>query len=58
VNGAIAEGSYSDFLWARMNHTPLTIEVMSSRPTRTRAPADMDPGGAGELGLRPRRRRA
>jgi len=51
VDGAIAEGSYSDFLWARMNHTPLTIEVDVIPATRT-GPNDT-PGGAGELGLPP-----
>ena len=51
-NGAITEGSYSDFLWARMNHTPLTIEVDVIPATRTRSP-DGSPGGAGELGLPP-----
>lgn len=51
VNGAIAEGSYSDFLWARMNHTPLEIEVEVIPATRT-GPND-SPGGAGELGLPP-----
>src|SRR6185503_2488610 len=51
VNGAIAEGSYSDFQWARMNHTPLSIEVHVIPATRT-GPND-SPGGAGELGLPP-----
>jgi isoquinoline 1-oxidoreductase beta subunit len=50
-NGAIVEGSYSDFHWARMNHTPLEIEVDVIPATRT-GPND-SPGGAGELGLPP-----
>jgi isoquinoline 1-oxidoreductase subunit beta len=49
--GAIREGSYSDFRWARMNHTPLTTEVYVFPATRT-GPND-SPGGAGELGLPP-----
>ena len=53
-NGAIREGSYSDFLWARMNHTPLTIEVhvFPADPARAQ-PGGQGPGGAGELGLPP-----
>ena len=44
-NGAVREGSYGDFLWARQRHTPtdLQIHVM---------PATTDePGGVGELGV-------
>jgi len=54
VNGAITEGSFSDFLWARMNHTPLTIEVhvFPADPARARD-GGLGPGGAGELGLPP-----
>ena len=53
-NGAIREGSYSDFLWARMNHAPLTIEVyvFPADPARAQ-PGGQGPGGAGELGLPP-----
>ncbi|MFC7341787.1 xanthine dehydrogenase family protein molybdopterin-binding subunit [Saccharopolyspora griseoalba] len=44
-DGAVREGSYGDFLWARQRHTPrdLGIEVM---PATTG-----DPGGVGELGV-------
>jgi isoquinoline 1-oxidoreductase beta subunit len=54
VNGTIVEGSFSDFLWARMNHTPLTIEVhvFPADPARAQ-PGGLGPGGAGELGLPP-----
>ncbi|RRO12894.1 xanthine dehydrogenase family protein molybdopterin-binding subunit [Saccharopolyspora rhizosphaerae] len=44
-NGAVREGSFSDFRWARQRHTPkqLQIHVM---------PATTDePGGVGELGV-------
>jgi isoquinoline 1-oxidoreductase beta subunit len=44
-NGAVREGSFGDFLWARQRHTPtdLQIHVM---------PATTDePGGVGELGV-------
>jgi isoquinoline 1-oxidoreductase beta subunit len=53
-NGAIREGSYSDFLWARMNHSPQTIEVyvFPADPARAQ-PGGQGPGGAGELGLPP-----
>ena len=55
-NGVIREGSFSDFLWARMNHAPLTTEVyvFPADPAREqqRSPAG-GPGGAGELGLPP-----
>jgi isoquinoline 1-oxidoreductase beta subunit len=50
-NGTIQENSYHNFLWARMNHTPLTIEVDVIPATRI-GPND-SPGGAGELGLPP-----
>ena len=57
VNGVITEGSYSDFKWARMNQTPLTIEVhvFPADPAREQAPGQVTggPGGAGELGLPP-----
>ena len=53
-NGVIREGSYSDFLWARMNHTPKTIEVYVFPADPARAlPGGQGPGGAGELGLPP-----
>lgn len=42
-DGRIREGSYGDFLWARMNHSPFSIDVHIMEPTG-------DPGGAGELG--------
>ncbi|GAB3677119.1 xanthine dehydrogenase family protein molybdopterin-binding subunit [Saccharopolyspora tripterygii] len=44
-NGAVREGSFSDFMWARQRHTPpeLQIHVL---------PATTDePGGVGELGV-------
>ncbi|TWF93033.1 xanthine dehydrogenase family protein molybdopterin-binding subunit [Saccharopolyspora dendranthemae] len=44
-NGAVREGSYGDFMWARQRHTPpeLQIHVL---------PATTDePGGVGELGV-------
>jgi isoquinoline 1-oxidoreductase beta subunit len=50
-NLTIRENSYHNFLWARMNHTPPTIEVHVFPATRT-GPNDA-PGGAGELGLPP-----
>ncbi len=43
-DGRVREGSYGDFLWARMNHTPFEIDVHVMPPTG-------DPGGAGELGF-------
>lgn len=43
-DGRIREGSYGDFLWARMKHTPFEIDVHVMPPTG-------DPGGAGELGF-------
>jgi isoquinoline 1-oxidoreductase beta subunit len=53
-NGVIREGSYSDFLWARMDHTPKTIEVYVFPADPARAlPGGQGPGGAGELGLPP-----
>jgi isoquinoline 1-oxidoreductase beta subunit len=54
VNGVITEGSYSDFKWARMDHTPKTIEVyvFPADPARAQ-PGGQGPGGAGELGLPP-----
>jgi isoquinoline 1-oxidoreductase beta subunit len=53
-NGTIREYSYHNFLWARMNHTPLTIEVhvFPADPARAQ-PGGQGPGGAGELGLPP-----
>jgi isoquinoline 1-oxidoreductase beta subunit len=43
-HGAVREGSFSDFHYARMRHTPLAFEVHILPPTG-------DPGGAGELGV-------
>jgi isoquinoline 1-oxidoreductase beta subunit len=42
--GAIREGSYSDFRYARMGDTPVEAEVHVMPPTG-------EPGGAGELGV-------
>jgi len=44
-DGRVREGSYGDFLWARMNHTPFEVNVHVMPPTTG------EPGGAGELGL-------
>lgn len=43
-NGAVREGSYSDYHFARMDQSPLSIDVTVMPPTG-------DPGGAGELGF-------
>jgi isoquinoline 1-oxidoreductase beta subunit len=43
-NGAVREGSYSDYHFARMAHSPPTIDVVVMPPTG-------EPGGAGELGF-------
>jgi isoquinoline 1-oxidoreductase beta subunit len=43
-NGAVREGSYSDYHFARMSQSPLDIDVTVMAPTG-------DPGGAGELGF-------
>jgi isoquinoline 1-oxidoreductase beta subunit len=43
-DGRIREGSYGDFLWARMDHTPFDVQVDVMPPTTG------EPGGAGELG--------
>jgi isoquinoline 1-oxidoreductase subunit beta len=53
-DGTIREGSFSDFLWARMNHSPKTLEVyvFPADPAREQ-PLGLGPGGAGELGLPP-----
>ena len=48
-SGRIREGSYGDFLWARMNHAPPTTEVHIFPASG----ADPSPGGCGELGLPP-----
>jgi isoquinoline 1-oxidoreductase beta subunit len=45
-DGRIREGSFGDFLWARMRHSPITTEVHVF-PAQTGA----EPGGAGELGI-------
>jgi isoquinoline 1-oxidoreductase beta subunit len=42
--GAVREGSYTDFRYARMCDTPLEVEVHVMPPTG-------EPGGAGELGV-------
>jgi isoquinoline 1-oxidoreductase beta subunit len=42
--GAVREGSYTDFRYARMRHTPPEVEVHVLPPTG-------EPGGAGELGV-------
>ena len=44
VNGAVVEGSYSDYHYARMRHSPPKMEVHVLPPTG-------EPGGAGELGF-------
>ena len=44
-DGAVREGSYGDFLWARQRHTPRDVEV-EVLPATTG-----DPGGVGELGV-------
>jgi isoquinoline 1-oxidoreductase beta subunit len=43
-NGAVREGSYSDYHFARMANSPLELEVIVMPPTG-------DPGGGGELGF-------
>ncbi|MEV4730041.1 molybdopterin cofactor-binding domain-containing protein [Saccharopolyspora sp. NPDC049426] len=43
-NGAVREGSFSDFKWARQRHSPLETKVFVMPPTG-------DPGGVGELGV-------
>ncbi|MDQ1478545.1 MAG: isoquinoline 1-oxidoreductase subunit beta [Actinomycetota bacterium] len=43
-NGAVREGSYSDYRFARMADSPVDISVIVMPPTG-------DPGGAGELGF-------
>jgi isoquinoline 1-oxidoreductase subunit beta len=43
-NGAVREGSYSDYHFARMADSPLDISVVVMPPTG-------EPGGAGELGF-------
>jgi isoquinoline 1-oxidoreductase beta subunit len=45
-DGFVREGSYGDFLWARMRHAPPTTQVHVFP-----AQAGAEPGGAGELGL-------
>jgi len=42
--GAIREGSFADFHWARQRHAPLRFEAHIM-------PANGEPGGAGELGV-------
>ena len=42
--GAVREGSFTDFRYARMRHTPPAVEVHVMPPTG-------EPGGAGELGV-------
>jgi isoquinoline 1-oxidoreductase beta subunit len=45
-NGMVRESSYSDYPWAYMKHSPLSmkIHVFPAQP-------DGEPGGAGELGI-------
>lgn len=43
-DGAVREGSYTDFRYARMRHSPLIFEAHILPPSG-------EPGGAGELGL-------
>lgn len=45
-DGRIREGSFGDFLWARMRHSPITtqVHVFPAEP-------GAEPGGAGELGI-------
>ncbi|MET9911466.1 molybdopterin cofactor-binding domain-containing protein [Streptomyces sp. NPDC006476] len=42
--GAVREGSFADFHWARQRHAPLRFEAHLM-------PSTADPGGAGELGV-------
>ncbi|WP_406483142.1 molybdopterin cofactor-binding domain-containing protein [Streptomyces sp. NBC_01615] len=42
--GAVREGSFADFHWARQRHAPLHFEAHI-------LPSRRDPGGAGELGV-------
>ncbi|MGW3036575.1 molybdopterin cofactor-binding domain-containing protein [Streptomyces sp. NPDC001178] len=42
--GAVREGSFADFQWARQRHAPLHFEAHIMPSTR-------EPGGAGELGV-------
>jgi isoquinoline 1-oxidoreductase beta subunit len=42
--GAVREGSFADFRWARQRHAPLHFEAHVM-------PSTADPGGAGELGV-------
>ncbi|MFJ2579304.1 molybdopterin cofactor-binding domain-containing protein [Kitasatospora aureofaciens] len=43
-NGAVREGSYADFHYARQRHTPPVVEIHLMPPSGP-------PGGAGELGV-------
>ena len=43
-NGAVREGSFSDYHFARMAQSPFAVDVAVMPPTG-------DPGGAGELGF-------
>ncbi|MFD7577133.1 molybdopterin cofactor-binding domain-containing protein [Kitasatospora sp. NPDC059811] len=43
-NGAVREGSYADFRYARQRHTPPAVEIHLMPPSGA-------PGGAGELGV-------
>jgi isoquinoline 1-oxidoreductase subunit beta len=43
-NGAVREGSFSDYRFARMANSPPQIDVIVMPPTG-------EPGGAGELGF-------
>ncbi|HWM21096.1 MAG TPA: molybdopterin cofactor-binding domain-containing protein [Ilumatobacteraceae bacterium] len=44
-DGRVRESSFSDFRWARMQHSPPVMEVHVLPPTTD------EPGGAGELGI-------
>ena len=46
-DGKIREGSYGDFLWARMRHSPISTQVH----VFPAAAGNAEPGGAGELGI-------
>jgi isoquinoline 1-oxidoreductase beta subunit len=46
-DGKIREGSYGDFLWARMRHSPISTQVHVFPSAADSA----EPGGAGELGI-------
>jgi isoquinoline 1-oxidoreductase beta subunit len=47
-NGTVRENAFTDYLWARMRHTPLVIDTYVFP-----AGHNSEPGGAGELGFPP-----